>query len=241
MGVVVDINHLLKQQATPKPKSVSPRPITSPVNITKEKEEHQEATLARSQANVCRSLQELKSAIEKFDGCKLKEGATNTVVYDGTIGADLLVIGEGPGAQEDAIGLPFVGPAGKLLDNMLASINRSRKKNTLISNVNYWRPPNNRNPSDEELAICRPFVERLIVLAQPKLILCVGAVATSAVLKTGKTISSLRGQLCDLTFNDKGHFKVIPTFHPAYLLRRPQNKSQAWRDLLKAEEFLDSF
>lgn len=240
MGVEVDIDHLLKQQAAPRPTPVTP-PAPQTSNKPAEKpNEKQWIEEAKTNAATCRTLEDLKVTIEAFEGCKLKEGANKTVVYDGTIGADLLVIGEGPGQHEDRQGIPFVGPAGKLLDNMLASINRSRAKNTLITNVNYWRPPGNRNPEADELAVCRPFVERLITLTQPKLILSVGAVASRSVLGTDITISRLRGQLCELRLNETKVYKVFPTFHPAYLLRRPQDKSKAWRDLLKVEEYLIS-
>lgn len=238
MGVQIDVIPQLKRQTSDQTKKVAVRPAAKPIMSAKEKEEQREIEEAQRQAAKCHSLQDLKTAIQAFNGGKLKESATNTVVYDGTIGADLLVIGEGPGSDEDKKGLPFVGPAGKLLDNMLASINRFRTKNTLITNVNYWRPPGNRNPTGEELALCRPFVERMIILAKPKLILSVGAVASSSILQTGTSISRLRGQTCDLNLDDVARFKVLPTFHPAYLLRRPQDKSKAWRDLLKAEEFL---
>ncbi len=240
MGVQVDPISQFKQQTPVQTKKVAVRPANVPVKSAKEKEEQRGIEEAQRQAAKSHSLQDLKTAIETFDDCKLKESATNTVVYDGIVGADLLVIGEGPGSQEDLKGLPFVGPAGKLLDNMLASINRFRTRNTLITNVNYWRPPGNRNPRPEELALCRPFVERFIILAKPKLILCVGAIASGAILQSGTSISRLRGQVYDLNLNDANPFKVLPTFHPAYLLRRPQDKSKAWYDLLKAEEFLGS-
>lgn len=238
MGVEIDIDHLLQQQTPAQPRPVPARPAPAPIKSAKEQEIQKGTTEARSLAEACHTLQELKAAIDAFDGGKLKEGSTNTVVYDGTVGAELLVIGEGPGREEDQQGLPFVGPAGKLLDKMLASINRFRTTNTLVSNVNYWRPPGNRNPTEDELALCRPFVERMIILAKPKLILSVGAVASGSIIRTGTPISRLRGQICDLDLNENVQFKVLPTFHPAYLLRRPQDKSKAWRDLLKAEKFL---
>ena len=250
MGVEVDVDHLLPQQIPPQPSRVPARtapvrpapvrPAPTPIKTAKEKEVQKGITEAQSLATACHTLQELKTAIEAFNGGKLKESSTNTVVYDGTVGAELLVIGEGPGRDEDQQGLPFVGPAGKLLDKMLASINRYRTTNTLITNVNYWRPPGNRNPTPEELALCSPFVERMITLAKPQLILSVGAVASGSIIRTGTPISRLRGQICDLDLNETAQFKVLPTFHPAYLLRRPQDKSKAWRDLLKAEEFLGS-
>ncbi|MCA8901310.1 MAG: uracil-DNA glycosylase [Hyphomonas sp.] len=193
---------------------------------------------ARSLASGCASLDQLKAAIEGFDGSPLKAAAQTTVVYDGTPGAALMVIGEGPGAEEDRRGLPFVGKAGQLLDRMLAAIGRSRETNALISNVNYWRPPGNRNPDEEELAVCRPFVERMIELAKPKLIVAAGGVPAKALLETPDGIMRLRGT--EHVFTTSGGYAVplIPLLHPAYLLRRPQEKSRAWRDLLLVEERL---
>ena len=178
------------------------------------------------------SLESLKAAIEGFDGCPLKELCEKTVVYDGTLGAPVMVLGEGPGGQEDRIGLPFVGKAGQLLDKMLAAIGLDRKTNTFISNVNYWRPPGNRNPEADELAVCRPFVNRMVDLAQPKIIIATGGVAAKSLLDTKTGIMRLRGS--ERPFETPAGTKVpmVPMFHPAYLLRRPQDKSRAWRDLL---------
>ncbi len=178
------------------------------------------------------SLEALKAAIEGFDGCPLKQLCEKTVIYDGTLGAPVMVLGEGPGGQEDRIGLPFVGKAGQLLDKMLAAIGLDRKTNTFISNVNYWRPPGNRNPEADELAVCRPFVNRMVDLARPKIIIATGGVAAKTLLDTKTGIMRLRGS--ERPFETPGGTIVpmVPMFHPAYLLRRPQDKSRAWRDLL---------
>ena len=178
------------------------------------------------------SLESLKAAIESFEGCPLKQLCERTVVYDGTLGAPVMVLGEGPGGQEDQQGLPFVGKAGQLLDKMLAAVGLDRKTNTFISNVNYWRPPGNRNPEAEELAVCRPFVDRMVDLAQPKIIIATGGVAAKSLLDTKTGIMRLRGS--ERPFETPAGTKVpmVPMFHPAYLLRRPQDKSRAWRDLL---------
>ena len=178
------------------------------------------------------SLEALKTAIEGFDGCPLKQLCEKTVIYDGTLGAPVMVLGEGPGGQEDRIGLPFVGKAGQLLDKMLAAIGLDRKTNAFISNVNYWRPPGNRNPEPDELAVCRPFVNRMVDLAQPKIIIATGGVAAKTLLDTKTGIMRLRGS--ERPFETPGGTLVpmVPMFHPAYLLRRPQDKSRAWRDLL---------
>lgn len=194
---------------------------------------------AERAAAACTSIDDVKTALEAFDGCPLKEACRNTVVYDGTIGAPLMVIGEGPGGQEDIKGLPFVGKAGQLLDKMLAAINASRTENTFITNVNFWRPPGNRNPEPEELAVCRPFVNRLIELGEPKLIIATGGVAAKSLLETKTGIMRLRGSEHEFTLPNRPAIPLIPTLHPAYLLRRPQDKSRAWRDLLLIEQRLN--
>ena len=173
---------------------------------------------ATALANAADSLDALKTAIESFDGCPLKQLCEKTVVYDGTPGAPVMVLGEGPGGQEDRIGLPFVGKAGQLLDKMLAAIQLDRKTNTFISNVNYWRPPGNRNPEADELAVCRPFVDRMVDLAQPKIIIATGGVAAKSLLDTKTGIMRLRGSERPFTTPAGTEVPLVPMFHPAYLL-----------------------
>ena len=186
----------------------------------------------------CRTLDELAAVITDFNGSPLKASCENTVVYDGTAGASLMVIGEGPGAEEDRQGKPFVGKAGQLLDKMLAAIGRRRTENALITNVNYWRPPGNRNPELDELVVCRPFVDRMIELSRPKMIVAAGGVPAVSLLNSRDGIMKLRGN--EFSYTTPGGFSVplIPMLHPAYLLRRPQDKSRAWRDLLLIENRL---
>ena len=150
-----------------------------------------------------------------------------------------MIIGEGPGRDEDLKGFPFVGKSGQLLDKMFAAIGYRRTENLYITNVNYWRPPGNRNPTPEEVALCAPFVERHIELIAPKLIVATGAVAARALLATSDGIMRLRGR--QLTYQ-RGNLKIplIPTMHPAYLLRRPQDKAKAWQDLLLIEHVLET-
>ena len=193
---------------------------------------------ARKIAASCQTLDALKAAIEAFEGSPLKGAAENTVVCDGTPGASLMVIGEGPGAEEDRRGLPFVGKAGQLLDQMLAAILRDRTENAFITNVNYWRPPGNRNPEAEELAVCRPFVDRMIELSQPKVIVAAGGVPAKSLLASSDGIMRLRGTEHVFKTADCFTATLIPILHPAYLLRRPQDKSRAWRDLLLVEQRL---
>jgi len=185
---------------------------------------------AECAARACDSFEALSKAVAEFEGCPLKAGATNTVFTDGVPGADLLVIGEAPGRDEDRIGKPFVGRAGQLLDRMLAAIDRSRDTNVLISNVIYWRPPGNRTPSPMETAICRPFVDRLIELTQPKAVMLAGGAPLQAMLGvTG--IMRARGRWRDIETASGARFAALPMFHPAFLLRQPANKRLAWADL----------
>lgn len=148
------------------------------------------------------------------------------------------MIGEGPGAQEDRQGKPFVGKAGQLLDKMLAAIGRNRAENALITNVNYWRPPGNRSPEADELAVCRPFVDRFIEVSRPRLIVAAGGIPAVSLLGSREGIMKLRGN--EYCYTTPGGYRVplIPMLHPAYLLRRPQDKSRAWRDLLLIEKRL---
>ena len=177
------------------------------------------------------SLTELKAAMEAFEGCTLKRGATNTVFADGTPEGGVMLIGEAPGRDEDRIGKPFVGKAGQLLDKMLASIGLDRAVNCYITNVINWRPPDNRDPTPEEAAVCLPFLRRHIELANPGVIVLLGAVAGRHVM--GITDGIMRSRGCrwmEYRVGDR-MVPIIPTLHPAYLLRQPAHKKLAWRDL----------
>jgi len=239
MGVEVDpalMRALAKprQQAEPKRE---PSNVAKPSTRRNKKSLEDWVQLARETAAGANSLDELKAAIEAYDGSPLKAGANKCAVFDGAQGASVMVIGEGPGGQEDRVGLPFVGKAGQLLDKMLAAIELDRKTNCFISNVNYWRPPANRNPDADELAVCRPFVDRMVELAQPKIIIATGGVAAKALLATKTGIMKLRGS--ENMFTAGSHeCLMIPIFHPAYLLRRPEDKSRTWRDLLLVKQRL---
>ena len=176
------------------------------------------------------NLAELKSAMEGFEGCALKRTATNTVFADGTPLGRVMFIGEAPGRDEDRIGKPFVGRAGQLLDKMLASIGLDRNINAYITNVINWRPPENRDPSPEEAAMCLPFLRRHIELADPKVIVLLGAVAGRHVLGLSDGIMKSRGRWMEYRVGDR-MVPIMPTLHPAYLLRQPAHKKLAWRDL----------
>ena len=194
---------------------------------------------AMAAAAGCNTLDELKAALEAFEGCALKKAATHTVFADGTPSHHILFIGEAPGAEEDRQGKPFVGRAGQLLDKMLAAIGLSRQQNVYITNVLNWRPPGNRDPSPEEAAICLPFLRRHIELVAPEVIVLLGATAAKHV--TGRTdgIMRLRGQWLEYFAAGK-MVPVMPTLHPAYLLRQPAHKKLAWRDLQAIEDKVKS-
>ncbi len=178
------------------------------------------------------SLTELKARIDTFTDCPLRRMATQTVLGNGTEDADLMVIGEAPGADEDRSGIPFVGRAGQLLDRMLASIDHPRDT-VYVSNIIPWRPPGNRTPTQEEVSLCLPFILRAIELVQPKAILLLGGSSAHALMESHAGITRLRGQWKTLERPNAGlSIPILATFHPAYLLRQPRQKSLAWRDLL---------
>ena len=180
------------------------------------------------------SLTDLKQALEAFDGCALKKTASNLVFSDGNPEAPVMFIGEAPGGDEDRMGLPFVGAAGQLLDKMLAAIGFDRQ-HVYITNILPWRPPGNRTPSSEEVALLWPFLRRHIQLKAPQVIFALGGSSAKLLLNTTTGILKLRGQTQEVDFGDAGHpmmIPVLPSLHPAYLLRAPVMKRQAFADLL---------
>ena len=186
-------------------------------------------------ASAAQSIEELRAAITAFDGCPLKPGARNTVIDDGIFGAPLMVLGEAPGRDEDRVGRPFVGRAGQLLDKMLAAIGHSRFEDDLapawISNSIFWRPPGNRTPTKIEIAICLPFVHRLIELAAPKVIILVGNTPTQTLFEGTPGITRARGVWKEHVTSTGLTIPACPMFHPAFLLRQPAQKRLAWEDL----------
>lgn len=187
---------------------------------------------ARRLAAGAADLAALKAAADAFDGCPLKGlGARQAVFGRGNPAAELLVIGEAPGADEDARGEPFVGQAGQLLDRILAAAGLGDR--VYIVNSVFWRPPGNRPPSPEEQALCLPFIERAAQLIQPKAALLLGASASRAVVNASEGILKLRGQWREWRPAEGGlTVPVLPTLHPAFLLRQPMAKRQAWADML---------
>ena len=186
-----------------------------------------------SPAEHCKDLDQLRDAVEKFDKCLLKKMATKTVFSDGNPSADVMLIGEAPGANEDVQGIPFCGESGKLLDQIFATIGLSREKNLYITNSVFWRPPGNRKPTEDEIKMCLPFVEKHISLIKPKLIVAVGAISLYALLNYTGSISKKRSQVFEYKNKYlKEPIKAITIFHPAYLLRQPSQKKTAWQDML---------
>ncbi|MCW0234822.1 MAG: uracil-DNA glycosylase [Ferrovibrio sp.] len=197
----------------------------------------QAETAATQAARACNTIAELEAAIRAFDGCALKATATNTVIARGNPQAKLMIVGEAPGRDEDAQGLPFVGESGQLLDKMLKAIGRD-ESNVYISNLLFWRPPGNRDPSAEEIVACRPFIERLIELVNPKVLVCTGKFSTGTLLGTTQGITRVRGRWHDYKRGDIA-VPAMPMLHPAYLLRQPGVKREAWRDMLELAARLD--
>ena len=172
---------------------------------------------------------QIKAGVAGCTACPLHKGRNKTVFGVGDEHAEWLFIGEGPGADEDAKGEPFVGQAGRLLDNMLAALGLARGRNVYIANVLKCRPPNNRTPEPREVDACRPYLDRQIQLIRPRLIVALGKSAATTLLGVDATIASLRGRV-----HRYGGVPLVVTYHPAYLLRNLPDKAKAWEDLLLA-------
>ncbi len=193
---------------------------------------------ARRLAAACSTLDDIRAALEGFDGCPLKDTATRLCFADGSPHARVMLIGEAPGSEEDQQGLPFVGPSGQLLDRMLGAIGLDRGS-VWITNVIFWRPPGNRSPTAGEIATCQPFVERQVEILAPAAIVFVGGIAARVMLDRAEGVTRLRGHR--YTYQAPRLQAPIPalvTFHPAYLLRSPLSKRFAWRDLLTLDSWL---
>lgn len=178
---------------------------------------------------------QLRQAVTSCTACPLSQARKQTVFGTGDKAASWLFIGEGPGAREDALGEPFVGQAGKLLDHMLQAIGLKRDQDVYIANIVKCRPPGNRNPQPLEAEQCRPYLLRQIALVQPRLIVALGKVAAENLLATSAGLASLRGQLHDFS-----GIPLIVTYHPAYLLRTLTDKARAWEDLCFARSTMQS-
>lgn len=195
---------------------------------------------AHARAAEAETLDALAAAIANFEGCPLRRmGAKQAVFARGKPDAEVMLIGEGPGADEDQRGEPFVGKAGQLLDRMLTAIDL--KDDVFITNTVFWRPPGNRTPTLEEQMVCAPFVERAVALVKPKLLVLIGGASAKFMLKSDDGILKLRGQWRDWRPTEGGQtYPALPMLHPAYLLRQPREKAKAWQDLLSLSERLAS-
>jgi uracil-DNA glycosylase family 4 len=241
------INHYVTADlpnAVPAPKQTIQRRVPEPATPTRNAtpasiplKQQESSITARELAASCNTLEELRDALNRFDGCALRATAKNIVFSDGNPEARVMLVGEAPGRDEDLQGLPFVGRSGQLLDRMLAGIGLDRSS-VYIINTLPWRPPGNRPPTADELAVCEPFVERQIELVAPKVLVCAGGVSAKQLLKTDTGIMRLRGRWVNYVSAGR-EIPTLPIFHPAFLLRQPAHKRLAWRDLLSLREKLD--
>jgi uracil-DNA glycosylase len=217
-----------RASAAPQPRATSARAQASAARKPSD-------ALADAQrlAAACSSIEALHKAIASFDGCTLKTHARNTVLSDGTQGAPIMIIGEAPDREDDETGISFSGPSGQLLDKMLASIGLSRAKNCYLTNLIPWRPPGDRKPTADEIAICKPFIERHIQLAAPKAILFVGGMSAQVLLGNQDSVMKLRTRNFSYGASDGPYAQCL--LSPAYLLNRPSEKALAWKDLLRFE------
>jgi DNA polymerase len=219
-----------------KPAARTAVPYAAPPPAPQQPEPESAAHLAMAAT----TLAELKAAMESYEGCGLKRTCQQTVFADGDPAARLMIVGEAPGADEDRLGVPFVGASGKLLDRMLASIGLDRT-HAYITNVVPWRPPGNRKPEPAEVELCLPFITRHIELVDPAVLLLLGGASVSALLARTDSITRLRGAFIDYSSPRLPRpIPAMPTFHPAYLLRTPLAKREAWRDLLMVKQKLDA-
>ena len=205
---------------------------------------HSHAPATPSQAAACGSLAEIAAALDAFDACPLKKTATRLCYADGNPAARVMLVGEAPDRDEDIQGKPFAGRSGQLLDRMLAAIGLSRtaddRENAVfITNLIFWRPPGNRTPTEAETQMCLPFLLRTIELQKPDVIVCLGV--TPAHRLTGRSDGMLKMRGRWTTANISGrNIPLLPTLHPAFLLRQPAQKRLAWRDLLTLRQALDA-
>lgn len=222
----------LSREAPQRPAAVSaaPQPLPAPAPAMGAVAE------AEALAAAAGSLDALRAAIAGFGGLALRDTATNLVFADGNPEAPLMLIGEAPGAEEDREGKPFVGASGRLLDRMLGSIGLDRHGSGwgsfYVTNIVTWRPPGNRNPTDSEVALSLPFLRRHIALVRPRLMLLLGAVAVRSLTGAREGITRLRGRWFELAVEGLGTVPALATLHPAYLLRNPGAKKDAWADLI---------
>jgi DNA polymerase len=236
------VDRLAQPPASPPANPVLAPGVSAPAAVPMIQRAIGQPAAARAQevAAAANSIEELRAALAAFDGCALAATATNLVFADGNPQSGLMLVGEGPGAEEDRAGLPFVGPSGQFLDRMLASIGIDRTK-YLITNLIPWRPPGNRNPTDNEVLTCLPFLLRHISLVRPRRLVLLGALAARSVLGGSAGITRLRGKWVQASIPGlQEPIPALPMLHPAYLLRTRGAKRDAWADLILLRRTLDS-
>jgi uracil-DNA glycosylase family 4 len=222
------------------PASLFPAPTGTDIAPAQRRTETGDVAIARRLAMSCGDLASLEATLGSFEGCALKKTATRLCFADGNPASSLVLVGEAPGAEEDRQGKPFVGVSGRLLDRMLQTIGLDRS-GFWITNCLFWRPPGNRTPSPQEIAVCQPFLERALELVRPRIVLFVGGTAARTLLGMDEGVTRLRG-----TFRtwrpdwSPEPIDTLVTFHPAYLLRNPAQKKLVWRDLVQLKQRLDT-
>lgn len=193
---------------------------------------------SREMADSVHTLSDLEQAVRKYDACIIKKTAISTVFADGKPGAQIMFIGEAPGASEDKEGIPFCGQSGKLLNNILLSI-ALKREDVYITNTIFWRPPGNRRPTSDEIEMCRPFVEKHVALINPKVIILVGSTAVESLLGSKVSMHQLRDEFYEYHNSYlKQSIKTAVIFHPSYLLRQPSKKKLMWYDMLRIKQLL---
>jgi uracil-DNA glycosylase family 4 len=228
-------DRLAERPASPVRAPATPSTLIPPVALSPPDAAARSAAQWAAEAT---TLEELREAMLRFEGCALKKTATQLVFADGAPGASIMIVGEAPGADEDRIGRPFVGRAGQLLDRMLASIGLDRRQ-VYIANVVPWRPPGNRTPTPQETAICLPFIRRQIALCAPRVLVTMGNPSTQTLLGVKDGITRIRGTWRPYEIEPGRTIPALPTLHPAYLLRSPAAKRLSWLDLRALRRALD--
>ena len=225
----------------PQPAAPAPRPAPPPGPVPGRAATTPAAARAAALAAAADTLPALQDAMAAFDGSPLRETATNLVFADGAPESGLMLVGEAPGADEDRLGRPFVGVSGRLLDRMLASIGLDRARGDFyITNILPFRPPGNRTPTDAEIALFLPFVLRHVALAAPRRLVLLGGVAAKALLGSREGITRLRGRWHQVAVEEGRTLPALATLHPAYLLRNPGAKRDAWSDLILLRRAIDA-
>lgn len=227
------VNRLVAPKPKPAAAAMAPAPAAAAVTVA-----------PGTPAGQCRSLEEIAAALEGFDACPLKKTATRLCFADGNPAARVMLVGEAPGRDEDIEGRPFVGRSGQLLDRMLAAVGLSRNAQdrdsaVFITNTIFWRPPGNRTPTEAETQMCLPFLLRTIELQKPDVIVCLGATPAHRLTGRSDGILKLRGRWVTATVSGRS-IPLLPTLHPAFLLRQPAQKRLAWRDMLALRQMLDA-